>query len=185
MTLPNRVDHPITLLDSSHPWNCRWYGVRQDRIRLPDGTDGEYNVVELTDAVWVLPVTTTGEIVLLYHYRYPLRAWGWELPSGSITAGDTALETGQRELLEEAGGTATEWRFLMKASTMKGIGTEYAHLYLASGVTLGATQHEPAEVMTVHTLPVVQVLAMARAGEIHDAISVLALLLAFTGEEHP
>lgn len=62
---------------------------------------------------------------------------------------------------------------------MKGIGTEYAHLYLASGVTLGATDHEPAEVMTVHTLPAAQVLAMARAGEIHDAISVLAVLLAF------
>jgi len=68
-----------------------------------------------------------------------------------------------------------------KFSTMKGIGTEYAHLYLATGVTLGATHHEPAEVMTVHTLSVEQVLAMARTGEIHNAISVLALLLAFGG----
>jgi hypothetical protein len=66
----------------------------------------------------------------------------------------------------------------MTASTMKGIGTERAHLFLATGVTLGATHHEPAEVMTVHLLPAQQVLEMARAGQIQDAISVLALLLA-------
>jgi len=179
MPLPTRTDHPITPLHSRRAWECRWYGVRQDRIRLPDGSEGEYNVVELPDAVWVVPVTAEGEIVLLHHYRYPLGAWGWELPSGSIAPGTTPLETAGRELLEEAGGTATDWRFLMKASTMKGIGTEYAYLYLATGVTLGATHHEPAEVLTVHTLPVEQVLTMARAGAIQDAISVLVLLLAF------
>jgi ADP-ribose pyrophosphatase len=179
MPLPHRTDHPITAIDSRRAWECRWYGVRQDRIHLPDGSEGQYNVVELPDAVWVVPVTAAGEVVLLYHYRYPLGAWGWELPSGSIAPGDDALATAQRELAEEAGGTASEWRFLMRASTMKGIGTEYAHLYLASGVTLGATHHEPAEVMTIHTFPVAEAMRMARAGEIHDAISVLALLLAF------
>jgi ADP-ribose pyrophosphatase len=179
MKLPNRTDHPITALDSQRAWDCRWYSVRKDRIHLPDGSEGEYNVVELPDAVWVVPLTTAGEIVMLYHYRYPLGQWGWELPSGSISPGDDALSTAQRELAEEAGGTAADWRFLMRASTMKGIGTEYAHLYLASGVTLGETHHEPAEVMTVHTLPPFKVMEMARAGEIQDAISVLALLLAF------
>jgi ADP-ribose pyrophosphatase len=179
MSLPNRTDHPITAIDSRRAWECRWYSVRQDRINLPDGSESEYNVVELPDAVWVVPVTSAGEVVLLYHYRYPLGAWGWELPSGSISPDGDALATAQRELAEEAGGTASEWKFLLRASTMKGIGTEYAHLYLASGVTLGATQHEPAEVISVHTFSVEETLRMARAGEIHDAIGVLALLLAF------
>jgi 8-oxo-dGDP phosphatase len=120
MPLPARSDHPITPIESRRAWDCRWYGVRQDRIRLPDGSEGEYNVVELPDAAWVVPVTDDGHIALLYHYRDPLGAWGWELPSGSIAAGDTALDTAQRELFEEAGGTATDWRLLMKASTMKG-----------------------------------------------------------------
>jgi ADP-ribose pyrophosphatase len=177
MTLPSRTDHPITPLESRRAWECPWYSVRQDRIQLPEG-EGVYNVVELPDAVWIVPVTAEGEIVLLYHYRYPLREWGWELPSGSIAAGDKPLETAQRELAEEAGGTAADWRPLMTVSTMKGIGTEHAHLFLATGVTLGATHHEPAEVMTVHPVPIQQVLDMARAGDIQDAMSVLALLLA-------
>ncbi len=171
-------DHPITAIDSRRAWDCPWYGVRQDRILLPDGSEGVYNVLELPDAVWILPVTTTGEVVLLRHYRYPLQKWIWELPAGHVEAGDEPLESAQRELREETGGEASEWRFLLKSNTMKGIGTETAHLFLATGVTLGATAHEPAEVMTVHPLPAAEVLRMARAGEIEDAISVLALLLA-------
>lgn len=170
--------HPITPLDSRRAWDCPWYGVRQDRIRLPDGSQGVYNVLEIHDSVWVVPVTTRGEIVLLWHYRYPLRRWGWELPAGGVMPDSNPLATAQQELLEEAGGLATDWRFLMTVSTMKGIGTEQGHLYLASGVTLGITHHEPAEVMSVHTFPAVEVFRMARAGEIHDGIGVLALLLA-------
>ena len=171
--------HPITPLDSRRVWECPWYAVRQDRIQLPDGSEGVYNVVELADAVWVVPVTTSGEIILLWHYRYPLQTWGWELPSGGgITRAEDVLTTAQAELLQEAGGTAANWRFLMKVATTKGIGTEYAHLYLATGVTLGSTDHEPAEVMTVHSFPIDEVYRMARAGEIHDGIGVLALLLA-------
>lgn len=170
--------HPITAIDSRRAWDCPWYGVRQDRINLPNGSEGVYNVLELPDAVWVVPVTTDGQIVLLRHYRYPLQKWIWELPAGSIGRGDDPLATAQRELREEAGGTAAQWQFLMKSATMKGIGTEYAHLFLATGVKLGETEHEPAEVMTVHPTPAEQVFAMARAGEIEDAISVLALLLA-------
>ncbi|MBZ0277738.1 MAG: NUDIX hydrolase [Anaerolineae bacterium] len=173
-----QIDHPITPLDSHRAFDCPWYGVRQDRIRLPGGSEGVYNVVETADAVWVVPVTTTGEIVLLYHYRYPLRRWGWELPSGRIEDGQSPDEAARRELREEAGGQAVAWDFLFKASTMNGIGTQHACLYLATGVTLGETDHEPAEVIQVHTFPIQQVMTMARSGEINDAVSVLALLLA-------
>jgi ADP-ribose pyrophosphatase len=180
----NENTHPILPLDSRRVWDCPWYGVRQDRIRLPDGSEGVYNVVELPDAIWVVPVTTAGEIVLLRHYRYPLRRWGWEFPSGGITPERDARAAAERELLEETGGTASAWRLLMTVSTMKGIGTEQAHLFLATGVRLGATQHEPAEVMTVHTFPASEVLRMARAGEIHDGVGVLALLLAEAFLDH-
>lgn len=169
--------HPITTLDSRRAWECPWYAVRQDRILLPNGAEGVYNVVEMHDAVWVVPVTTDGQIVLLWHYRYPLKAWGWEVPSGRVDDGQTPDETARRELEEEAGGMAADWRFLMRVPTMKGIGDEYAHLYLAADVTLGATRHEAAEVITVHRFPIARVMAMARAGQISDAISTLALLL--------
>jgi 8-oxo-dGTP pyrophosphatase MutT (NUDIX family) len=177
-------DHPITPIDSRRAWDCLWYGVRQDRIRLPDGGEGVYNVLEHPDAVWIVPVMSAGEIVLIRNYRYPLRQWVWELPSGSIAAGESPLEAARRELREEAGSTAGEWRLLIQASLMNGIGTEYANLFLATGVTLGAPDHEPAEIMTVHTFPAAEALRMARAGEINDVVSSLALLLAESEMPH-
>jgi ADP-ribose pyrophosphatase len=131
-----------------------------------------------------VPLTTTGEIVLIHNYRYPLKTWVWELPSGAIAAGESPLEAAQRELLEEAGGTAVDWHLLTRLSTMDGIGTEHANLFLAKGVVLGETAHEAAEVMTVHHFPAAEVIRMARAGEMNDMASVLALLLAESDLKH-
>jgi hypothetical protein len=58
-----------------------------------------------------------------------------------------------------------------------GICDEVGHIFLATGVTLGPTAHETAEVMTVHTRPVTAVLQMAHSGQISDGPSALALLL--------
>ncbi len=60
----------------------------------------------------------------------------------------------------------------------EGPGHERAYVYLATGVILGQAHPEPAEVITVHTLSAAEALRMARAGEINDAASVMALLLA-------
>ncbi len=177
-------EHPITPIESRRAWDCPWYGVRQDRILLPDGSEGVYNVVEHPDAVWIIPLTSAGEIVLIHNYRYPLQEWVWELPSGAIATGESPLEAAQRELREEAGGTAADWRLLMRLSTMDGIGTEHANLFLARGVTLSETAHEAAEVMTVHHFPAAEVIRMARAGEMNDMASVLALLLAESDVMH-
>jgi len=169
---------PITTLDSHIAWECPWYRIRQDRIRLPDGSEGIYNVVQKNDCVFIVPLTAAGEVVMIYCYRHTLGEWCWELPAGSLKDGQSPLQAAQSELWEEVGGAAADWRLLLKVSTMKGLGTERAYIYLATGVLLGQAHPEPAEVITVHTLPVAEALRMARAGEINDAASVMALLLA-------
>ncbi len=169
---------PFTLIESHIAWECPWYAVRQDRLRLPDGSEGVYNVVHKCDAVWIVPVTPAGEIVLIHNYRHTLGEWCWELPAGGIKDGQSPLQAAQDELREEVGGTADHWRLLLRVSTMNGLGDEYAHVFLATGVTLGTPHHEPTEVMTVHAVSPARALAMAREGAINDATSVMALLLA-------
>ncbi|MCP4421212.1 MAG: hypothetical protein GY805_31760 [Chloroflexi bacterium] len=61
---------PIKTKSSQIVWSCPWYAIRQDKILLPDGSQGVYNTVEKEAAVWILPVTLQGEIVLCYSYRY-------------------------------------------------------------------------------------------------------------------
>lgn len=172
-----KTQSPFTVLESSTAWSCPWYAVRKDQLRLPDGSNGEYNVVTKCDAVWIVPVTPSGEIVLIHNYRHTLGAWCWELPAGGIKSGQTPLEAAQDELQEEIGGVTGDWQLLLKSATMNGLGDEIGYFFLAKGVMLGGVHHEPTEVMTVHTLPAAEVFAMARSGLVNDSQSIAALLL--------
>jgi ADP-ribose pyrophosphatase len=171
---PNK---PFQTVHSRLAWSCPWYAVRQDEIILPNGEPGVYNTITKSDAVWIVPVTAAGEIVLLYQYRYTVDQWCWEVPAGSVKAGDSLAETAVLELREEVGGTAKSLRYISQFYPANGICDEVGHIFLATGVTLGPTAHETAEVMTVHTRSVTTVLQMARSGQISDGPSALALLL--------
>ena len=59
-------------LDSHFLWQSQWYNLRQDRVRTPAGHEFTYTIVEHPGAVWVVPVTGDGHVVLVRHYRYPV-----------------------------------------------------------------------------------------------------------------
>ncbi len=168
---------PYQTLSSRYLWQSRWYNLRQDRIRTPDGSEGTYTIVEHPGAVWVVPLTADGRIILEWQYRYTVQDWCWEVPAGGLLPGSTPEEMARQELQEEIGGRAAELDYVGWFYTMNGIGTEVAHVFLATGVELGATRREPTEVMETRLVPAAEALRMARAGEITDGPSALALLL--------
>lgn len=168
---------PYQTISSRIAWACPWYRVRQDDIIAPNGKPGVYNVVEHPGAVWIIPVTTDGEIVLIRTYRYTIDDWCYEIPAGGVKPGQTLAEAAQDELQEEIGGTAVFLEYFGQFYTMNGIGNEVAHIFLATGVTLGSPQHEPLEVIEIQPKPIAEVLRMAQANEISDGPSALALLL--------
>jgi ADP-ribose pyrophosphatase len=151
--------------------------VRQDAILTPDGHPGTYNTVEKRDAVWILPVTVDGRIPLLYHYRYTIDDWCWEIPAGSVENGRTLEETARLELLEEVGGVAQSLEYIAPYYLANGICNERGHFFLATGVALGAPAHEAAEVIEIHLHAIADVLAMTQAHQITDGPSALAILL--------
>jgi ADP-ribose pyrophosphatase len=171
------AESPYETLSSRYLWTSRWYNLRQDQIVTPDGTHGTYTVVEHPGAVWVVPVTVTGQVVLEWQYRHTVQDWCWEVPAGGLLPGTSPEEMARRELREEIGGAATRLEPIAWFYTMNGIGTEVAHVYLALDVELGQTEREPTEVIELHTIPIAEAMRMARAGEITDGPSALALLL--------
>ncbi len=170
------MNRPFKTLTSRIVWSCPWYAVRQDQILLPDGSQGVYNTVEKETAVWILPVTPQGEIVLCYSYRYTVDDWCWELPAGGVKLGQTLEEAALEELHEEVGGRCQNLEHIGQFYTANGICNEVGHFFLATGVTLGAPAHEPAEVIEIHCKPIPDVLQMAQEGKISDAPSALVLL---------
>jgi ADP-ribose pyrophosphatase len=179
-------------VQTTYLWQSQWYSLRQDRLLAPDGHEFTYTIVDHPGAVWVVPVTTDGQVVLIYQYRYPVDDWCWEVPAGGMPPRlDLVLDQSQRasgsrlvqsekaarrELLEEVGGEAAELRYVGQFYTSNGISNEVAYVYLATGVELGKAQREPTELMEVRQVPVEEALRMAREGEITDGPSALALL---------
>lgn len=168
---------PFQTTSSRIVWTSPWYRIRQDDIILPDGQSGVYNVVEHPGAVWIIPITESGEIVLVYHYRYTVDDWCLEVPAGGLKKGLSLEGTALAELQEEVGGTAANLEYAGHFYTANGICNEVAHIFIATGVELGQTNHEPAEIMEVRKMPVDQVLQLAHANQISDGPTALALLL--------
>jgi ADP-ribose pyrophosphatase len=163
-------------LSSRYLWRSPWYNLRQDRLRTPQGHEFTYTLIDHPGAVWVVPLTAGGQIVLIRQYRYTVADWCYEVPAGGLGSDLTPEEVAQRELLEEVGGTASELRSLGQFYTSNGISNEVAYVYLATGVELGDTHREPTELMEICLMPVEEALRMARQGEIADGPSALALL---------
>ncbi|HET6445679.1 MAG TPA: NUDIX hydrolase [candidate division Zixibacteria bacterium] len=174
---PDDAKSPIKAVSSRIAWTSPWYRVRQDKVLLPDGSPGVFNIVEHSGAVWIIPVTREGKVVLLRHYRYSVDDWCWEIPAGGIKDGLSMEETALAELKEEVGGTASELIYIGQFYTSNGISNEVAHIFLALGVELGETDHEPAEVIEIHLKPLDEIMEMAHHNEISDGPSALALFL--------
>jgi ADP-ribose pyrophosphatase len=175
--MPGSRTEPIwDTLASRYLWQSRWYNLREDRLRTQAGHEFTYTVIEHPGAVWVVPVTDNGLIVLVWHYRHTIQDWCYEVPAGGLSEDSPPEEVARRELLEEIGGRAAELRPVGQFYTSNGISDEIAYVYLATGVKLGESQREPTELMQMRLMPIQQVLEMARRGQIADGPSALALL---------
>jgi ADP-ribose pyrophosphatase len=170
-------ERPYQTLSRHYLWQSRWYSVRQDQLRTGDGKELTYTFIEKPEAVWIVPVTAEGRLVLIEQYRYAIDGWCLEVPAGNIEPGTDALAMAARELREEIGGTAERILPVTDFYTMNGIGNEIARVFLALGVNLGEPQRETTEYITLRDVPVEEALRLARVGEIKDGPSALAILL--------
>ena len=152
--------------------------VKRDQVRLPNGATSQREYVLHPGAVVVVPILPNGNVILERQFRYPLHQVFIELPAGKIDAGEPILTTGQRELLEETGYTATEWVKLGHQHPCIGYSNEVIHIYLAQGLIEGTHQRDEDESLEVFELPFAECVAMILRGEITDGKTIVALYMA-------
>lgn len=152
--------------------------VKRDQVRLPNGNTSQREYVIHPGAVVVVPMLPNGNVILEKQFRYALNKVFIELPAGKIDANEAILVTGQRELLEETGYTATEWTLLGHQHPCIGYSNEVIHMYMAQCLSAGAHQRDADETLEIFDLPFAQCLRMIQAGEITDAKSIVALYFA-------
>src|SRR6266545_1419049 len=152
-----------------------------DTVRFPDGSTGELELIRHPGAAAVVPCASDPQrgdptILLIKQYRYAAGGTLWEVPAGTLAPGEDPEACARRELVEEAGVTATALRRLTSVWTTPGFTDEVIHLYLATGLTAGTPARERDEFIEVVPQPLSQVLARIRDGEIRDAKTIVAIL---------
>jgi len=176
---PNGERLGWTVLETTTLYSDTRFSVRRDRLRLPDGSEGIYTYPVKHGAVFILPITPAGELVLIRQYRYIVDAWLWEIPAGSTHDfdGSDYSDLVRRELWEEIGGQAEAIHPLGRTFAAPGFTTIQVFGYLALGVTLEETNHpENTEFIEIHPTPIPEALDLLRTGEHTSAIDAYFVL---------
>lgn len=152
--------------------------VKRDEVRLANGNTSHREYVTHPGAVVIVPILANGNIVLERQFRYPLHQVFIELPAGKIDSDEDVLNTGQRELLEETGYSATDWLKLGIQHPCIGYSNEVIHIYLAQNLSLGKHKRDEDELLELFDLSMDDCLRMIVRGEITDSKTIVALFLA-------
>jgi 8-oxo-dGTP pyrophosphatase MutT (NUDIX family) len=167
---------PWQTLASREVYDNAWIRVREDAVVRPDGEPGIYGVVHFKNiATGILAVE--GEFIYLVgQYRYALDRYSWEIPEGGCPEGEDPLTAAKRELEEETGLRAANWKKMGEAYLSNSISDELAIWFLATDLTQGEHSPEGTEQLRVRRVTFQQALEMTFMGEITDALSLLAIM---------
>lgn len=152
--------------------------VRRDLVRLPDGREATREYVRHPGAVVIVAVLPDGRLLFERQFRYPLRRVFIELPAGKIDADEDILECARRELREETGFEADEWRHLGVMHPCIGYSDERIEIFLARGLHHVGASLDDGEFLELLMLDPDEAERAIRAGEITDGKSMAALFLA-------
>jgi ADP-ribose pyrophosphatase len=154
------------------------FNVSQVGIRLPNGRERQYDLVEHSDSIAIVPVDHAGRIYFVSQYRVGSESELLELPAGVMETGETPLECAKREIREEIGMAAEEMQQLGGFYLAAGYANEYMTVFLAAGLYESPLDPDADEFLNISTMTIPEAYAFAREGKFHDGKTLAALLLA-------
>jgi ADP-ribose pyrophosphatase len=176
------AEHVFETVSSETVYEGSILALRVDRVRMPGGDTAKREVVEHYGAVAVAAVDTDSRVAMIYQYRHALKRRLWELPAGLLDAAhEDPLETAKRELQEEAGLAAGNWRVLLDTASSPGFSDESVRSYLAMGLSQvdRPDAHDEEADLSLHWFPLEDAAGMVLAGEIVNSTASAGVLAAY------
>ena len=171
-------DFTESRLSSKTVYDGNLLHVLEDQVRLPDGKTARREYIRHRGAAAMVPFLDPETVVLVRQYRYPLARHFYEIPAGKIDRGEEPLATARRELREECGYEAGQWRRLATIHPGIGYSDEAIELYLARDLTQVGRALEEGEFLEVVNVGFAEALDWVRDGKITDQKTVIGLLWA-------
>ena len=170
------MDFTEKTLLKDYKYKGRIINMRVDEILLPDGKNATREVVEHNGGVCVVPLTNENEIIMVRQYRYPYSEVLLEIPAGKRDGDEEPLICGKRELLEETGATAKEYKFLGELYPTPGYCGEIIYMYAAKGLEFGDKNPDEDEFLETERIPLSTLVDMILSGKIKDSKTQTAIL---------
>ena len=156
----------------------RVFSVRQDQVQMPDGRLVRLDIVDHPPAVLIVPVDENGDIWFIHQYRHAAGKGILELPAGVIEPGESAESCARREIREEIGMSAQDLDLIGEFFMAPGYTSEYLYVFLARRLQASPLPGDEDEYIRVERIPANRAYRMAERGDVHDAKTLAALLLA-------
>ncbi len=174
------------VVSSAELFRGRLVTVRADKVRMPGNNLAEREVVIHPGAVAVLALDDAFRVLVIRQYRHPVGRLLWEIPAGlRDVAGEPPWQTARRELLEEAGYRARDWRVLADYYSSPGFSTERLRIFLARDLEFVPAADrdfvpEDEETQLVSDwLPLDDAVRKVFAGDLHNGVAALAIMAGY------
>lgn len=162
------------------------FTIRRDTMKTPDGRETKFDIVEHGGSVIIIPVDDDGNLLFVRQYRHAAGMDLLELPAGTRDGDEPFDQCAAREVREETGMEAGTLTYVGSFYLAPGYSTEYMGVFLATDLKPNPLEADADEFLSVEKIPVKQALQMAEHGDMPDAKTLAALLMAkSTLETHP
>jgi 8-oxo-dGTP pyrophosphatase MutT (NUDIX family) len=152
------------------------FRARIDTLRSPRGAQGDFIILECPEWVNVVALTEDRQAIMVRQFRHGVRAAGLEFPGGMVDPGESPFAAARRELLEETGYEAGEWKELGFVHPNPATQTNRCWTYLATGCRkVAELRLDTTEELSVELYPEGELAELVRRGEITHSLVVAAM----------
>ena len=165
-------------LRSRKVFECPWYYINEDKFELPNKKQGKYYVVNTHNSVFILPLTSNNKILFIKQYRYPVNGFYYELPAGAVEKKDTALTSARKELEEETGFKARQFKKIGTYAPMNGLCKEICTVFIATDLEKTKQKLESTEFIEVEEISINKAYKMVDNNKIQCGMTLSAMSIA-------
>ena len=169
---------PFELLKSEPLLQGRTFKIRRDTLKTPDGGETRLEIVEHGGSVVLVPIDDQSNLLFVRQYRHAAGKDVLELPAGTRDENEPYEECAAREIREETGMEAGRLEKIGEFYLAPGYSTEFMAVFLATQLKHNPLQADEDEFLQIEKIPLKKAMEMAESGEVPDAKSLAALLLA-------
>jgi ADP-ribose pyrophosphatase len=167
----------MIITSSKQVYDCGLFRVTEDRAVDPKtGFQIQRSVVRHIGSAVVMAVDAKSRILLVRQYRLPAEQYLWELPAGRLDPGETPLQAAKRELAEETGYKAREWKKVASFWASPGFLQERMTIYSARELKEGVATPMDDERIEMTWFTRKQIGEMIAKGGIQDAKTLIGCL---------